>query len=146
MAGAALADSFIYGSYRGDSGAYDRYRCTLSKERNWQIGRIAANHCERERDRVWLAGKQRLASFYQRIPDESTTRGRVGRDRDAISRCGFFYFLLDTGRTFEPDRSGAGKDGGAVDGVMRWRGGEGWKYGGRCWRRWGRDEIRRTGH
>lgn len=49
-------------------------------------------------DRVWLAGKQRLASFYQRIPDESTIeRGRrvVRRDRDAISRCGFFYLLLD---------------------------------------------------
>lgn len=38
---------------------------------------------------------------------------------------------MDTGRTFEPDRSGAlaGKDGGVADRVMRWADGRAWREG-----------------
>lgn len=95
-------------------------------------------------DRVWLAGKQRLASFYQRIPDESREGGGWYEGTETRYPDADFSISswMDTGRTFEPDRSGAlaGKDGGVADRVMRWadgraRGGEGWKYGGRCWRR-----------
>lgn len=82
--------------HNGGGPVGDRYRCFLSKERNWQIGRIAA------RQWSWLA-ESRLRPWHRFI-NEFLTKARderfAGRGDHRRYAPRFFYFLESATRRF----------------------------------------------